>query len=118
MKKKIQLSTVRQEADVEVVFVNAAFISKVINADNAIQGIVNGALRYGAITPVNEPEVDENGNEVTDANGCLVFKPVLNSDGNQKVEYNSFNITKEELVDLNETVLPFLTELRKALEGE
>ena len=39
--KKVQVSTVRQTADVEVIYVNANLISKTIKADNVLDGDMN-----------------------------------------------------------------------------
>lgn len=118
MTKKIQLSTVRQEADVEVVFVNANLICKVINACNAAQAIIDNAEQHYCIKAQREPALNENGEPIVDENGCGVEKPVLDKKGNQVYNYGNYRMAEDELRDLHIRVLPFLTELRNALEGE
>lgn len=117
MKKKIQLSTVRQEADVEVIYVNAALICKVINAHNSINRIIDDASRC-SINPQFKPKMNENGDVVADENGCIVNEPVLDEKGNQIIDYCSHRISDDQLRSLHQVVLPFLAELRNTLEGE
>jgi starvation-inducible outer membrane lipoprotein len=117
MKKKIQLSTVRQEADVEVIYVNAALICKVINAHNSINQIINEALGC-CIRPQSKPKMNENGDVVADENGFVMEEPVLDKNGNQIIEYDSYHMSVEQLRSLHQVVLPFLAELRNTLEGE
>lgn len=118
MKKRIQLSTVRQEADVEVVFVNANLICKVINACNAAQAIIDDAEQHYCIKVQHEPALNESGEPIVDKNGCTIEEPVLDKNGNQVYNYDSYRMAEDELRDLHTRVLPFLTELRNTLEGE
>ena len=119
MKKKIQLSTVRQEADVEVIYVNAALICKVINAHNAITSIIGEAQACRAIKNLHEPVLDEDGNPVVDEKtGNEIIKPVVDEKGNEVFEYSPYYVQPTDIKDLNEVILPFLTELRNVLEGE
>jgi len=114
--KKIQVSTVRQTADVEVIFINASFISKVINAANAIEMLIDASERCNSIHRLYKPETDEYGKEVTNEEGLVKTVPVLDENGKQIVEYNEAYICPNTLQELDERVKPFLRELRKALE--
>lgn len=115
--KKIQVSTVRQMADVEVLFVNASLIAKAINANNAIQDILESAKAQGSIVPRYEPTRDENGEEVADERGCLVMAPVLDENGNQIIDYTRHDLQSYELAKLNTVVKNFLAELVSAFEA-
>lgn len=75
--KQIQVSTVRQEADVEVVFINANLISKVIKAQSALDRMLEGTR-----TPIFAQ--NEEGETVLDKNG----KPVQLTDDNGKLVYD------------------------------
>lgn len=114
--KKIQVSTVRQTADVEVLFVNANLISKAIRASIVIENIIELAKAQGCIIPRYNQESDENGNPITDNKGIIKTTPVLDENNKQVIDYQSVDVSKEDLRDLNEQVMPFLTELTKAFE--
>ena len=43
---KVQVSTVRQEANVEVMFLNASLISRVIRAQNTLRHVFEGHIDY------------------------------------------------------------------------
>lgn len=107
--KKIQVSTVRQTADVEVVFINANLISKVIKAQSALDRMLDGT-RTPAI------KRNENGEEVVDENG----KPVQENDenGNPIYEYSYRGIREIiDIVDLHEKVKALIDELVDAFEA-
>jgi hypothetical protein len=114
--KKIQVSTVRQTADVEVLFVNANLISKAIRASIAIENIIKLAKAQGCIIPRYHQENDENGNPITDDKGIIKTTPVLDENNKQIIDYQRADITEEDLYALNEQVMPFLTELTEAFE--
>ena len=110
--KKVQVSTVRQTANVEVIYVNANLISKTIKADNVLTRLLAEANRYGAIN--EEYKVDEDGDPLHDENG----KPIPNIvDGKQVVSYNCFQLDAADVRELAEVVAPFLTELVEAFEA-
>lgn len=107
MSKKIQISTVKQTADVQVINLNAYFVAKAIKAAVAMNSNEFRGLR--------EPryELDENAERMLDDNG----KPVILKDENGKVKYSYDGYLTEEGVDaLLDTVKPFLDELVEAFE--
>lgn len=109
--KKVQVSTVRQTADVEVIYVNANLISKTIKADNVLTKLLAEANQYGNIE--EQYETDEDGNPVF-ANGEPV-KKITN--GKVEVAYRSMQLSPLDLQELAEVVAPFLTELVEAFEA-
>jgi len=117
MSKKIYVSTVRQMADVEVLFVNASLIAKAINANNAIQDIIESAKAQGSIVPRYEPGHDEEGEEIRNEYGEPVMVPVLDENQNQIIDYTSHDLSIQELAKLNTVVKNFLAELVNAFEA-
>lgn len=107
--KKIQVSTVRQTADVEVIFINANLISKVIKADIAIDNLILDATLYEHIKPELKEKTDENGN--------LAFEPVVDEKGNEKTIYSSHQISEDQLRAIAENVAPLLRELVEAFNA-
>lgn len=118
MAKKIQLSTVRQEADVEVIFVNAALICKVINAHNALKSIIDNAERTHRIKAETQLAKNDDGTPCLTEDGYEIEEPILDKNGKPVVHYFSYNLDEKELMGLAESALPFLNELRTVLEGE
>lgn len=110
--KKVQVSTVRQTADVEVIYVSANLISKTIKADNVLTKLLGEAHQYGAIN--EEYKVDEDGNPLHDEDGKMIPNIV---DGKQVVIYNDIHLMASDLQELAEIVAPFLTELVEAFEA-
>lgn len=107
--KQIQVSTVRQTADVEVVFVNANLISKVIKAQNALDRMLEGT---------REPcfRTDGEGERILDENG----KPVQEKteDGKLIYQYNYRGIREtRDLEDLHEKVKSLIDELVNAFDA-
>ena len=118
MAKKIQLSTVRQTADVEVLFVNAALICKVINANNALKSIIDSAKLNQRIKAETQLAKNDDGTPCLTEDGYEIEEPILDKNGKPVVHYSSYCLEAEELMELAEDVLPFLDELRTILEGE
>lgn len=103
--KKIQISTVRQEANVEVIYVNAALISKVVKAHVAANNVIANAKERGIIVEPTVMSIDGNGDEV--------MKRATDEKGNLITEYCG---ASDELIALNETIAPLLSELVNAFE--
>lgn len=108
--KKIHVSTVNMNSDVQVLFINASLIAKAINANNAIQDILEKAKACGCIVPRYENVCDDEG-EVVD------HKPVLDDKGNQVIDYTSCHLESYEVVKVNTVVATFLKELVDAFEA-
>lgn len=115
--KKINVSTVRQLSDVEVIFVNSNLISKVIKADIAIDNIICHATGDRCMEPKTAAKMDENGEPVRDEMGCTVEEPILNKDGKPEIGYTPMRIDELELRDIAEKVAPLLRELVEAFEA-
>lgn len=113
MSKKIQVSTIRQEADVEVVFINSSIISKAIRASIAVKGILDKMREYNdAIIPVIKK--DDEGGEVLDENGKPM--PELDENGNPMFSYNYFKMDETFVEQFHKHVAPFIEELTTAFE--
>lgn len=107
--KQIQVSTVRQTADVEVVFVNANLISKVIKAQSALDRMLDGTR-----TPMVKQ--DDNEKPLLDEKG----KPVFETDENGNILYNyNYRGIREEkdIADLHEKVKSLIDELVNAFDA-
>jgi hypothetical protein len=104
-------------ADVEVLFVNASLIAKAINANNAIQDIIENAKAQGSIVPRYEPAQDEDGNEVKNECGAPVMVPILDENENHVTDYSSHHLDCREVCKLNTVVKDFLAELVNAFEA-
>lgn len=115
--KKIQIGTVRQTADVEVVFINANLIAKAIHANDAIQNIIECAKAEGDIIPRYQPKLNEVDEPVTDERGCIINEPVLDDKGNHITDYCKFTLDSNDLMRINTQVATFLKELVDAFEA-
>lgn len=102
--KQIQISTVKQTADVEVIFVNASLISKAIRSSMAIHNMLD---KCTTISPVYK--TDEEGQPVKDETGT----PVVIGENKS---YNTYHIKSADIEALDTVVASFLDELCKAFE--
>ena len=112
MSKKVQVSTVRQTADVEVIFINANLISKVIKSHIILDSLISEAKHCRAIETVEVPMTDADGNPILDENGCVKV-----DEKETTLKYHPCDLWDSQLKDLNETVLPFLKELVEAFDA-
>ena len=85
--KKIQVSTIQQTADVQVISLNAYFIAKAIKAEVAMKNALKGNKKVSK---------DENGEE--------------------KITYSRYLNSEEDAQVLHEQILSFLEELCNAFE--
>ena len=115
--KKIQVQTVRQTADIEVLFINANLISKVIKANIAIEDIMTDAVQAGCIKPEETIKKDANGGNMVDSDGNYVTEPMIDENGMQMVSYDHFSLCPQQLKAIAEAVSPLLTELVAAFEA-
>lgn len=93
--KKIQVTTVSKQANVQVIELNASFIARVVRLQAKLEPILIDAkrvkIRYNDTTQKREEVLDENGNNI----------------------YEYKTIPSEIIVD---EVMPFLEELCEAFE--
>lgn len=115
--KKIQVSTVRQTADVEVVFVNANLIKKALHAQMAASKIAKRMEQSRDVYPLTETDVDQDGNPIVDEKtGKTKEHPVLDEKGNQLWHYDYHRLDDNEVEDFYKNVVPFLDELVNAFD--
>lgn len=103
--KQIKISTVKQMADVEVIFINANLISKAIRSSMAAHDALDRCIFDEPV-----PECDEDGTPKRKENGELIL-----TDKTIK-RYDAYNIREEDLKSICETVIPFIDELCAAFE--
>ena len=115
--KKIQVSSVPMNTNVEVLFVNGNLISKAIRAQIAITKIHNAILDNGNIRPMTVTVKDENGNAIVDKDGFEKQEPMLDKNNNPVINYSSHRLDGADVEALDKYVVPFLKELTDAFEG-
>lgn len=98
--KKIQLSTIEQTAQVQVINVNSYLVAKSVRAMLSMKLAIAG-------TRIPEETTDENGKVV----------PSVTEDGKPVYKYNPYKFNADSIDALHEDVLPFLKELCNAFEG-
>ena len=105
--KKIQISTVQKQAEVQVINVNASIIARTIRAEVALKNALRECRK-------EMYENDEKGNVIVDEDG----KPIVAKDQNGNIiyKYNPYAMDLDELKNIYEIVLPFIEELAKAFE--
>ena len=111
--KKVKVSTVRQMADVEVLFINSNLISKAIRASIATKSILDKMCEYSsAISPVIK-QGDEGG-EILDENG----KPVqeLDENGRPMFNYGYFRMDATYVEQFHKHIASFIEELTNAFD--
>lgn len=108
--KKIQVSTVKQTADVEVIYVNSNLISKAIKSLVALEKL-DDDIECQSLRIDEVPEVDAEGKPVVDG--------LTGEVKTEKVEhYDSLHINGQTLSRIHKIVVPFLKELTNAFEEE
>ena len=117
MSKKIKVSTVNMNSDVQVLFINANLISKSIKSDIALNNLIETLKAQGCIVPRYEPELDENGEPKVDKDGCAIEHEVIDEKtGKQIIDYCSCRLNADDIAVLYETIAPFLKELVDAFD--
>ena len=106
-KKQIKVSTVRQEADIEVVYVNSNLISKAIRASIATKIIIDEMKTRGSISTVMQ--CDEEGAPIVDENGKTI--PQLDEKGNLIYNYNYCSLDPTFVGQFHTQIAPFIEEL-------
>lgn len=100
MAKKIQVSTVRQEANVEVIFLNASLISKVMRAQNTLRHIFEGHIEFRKDEEARKAEATKEGVE---------FEPRF---------WGGFSCSEEQASQIEDNVLDLLNEIVDAMLDE
>ena len=111
MSKKIQMSTVNMNSDVQVLFINASLITKALRAQMAASKIARSMENNRNVYPVMETEVDDDGNAIVDENGYEKKHYVLDKYGNPTWYYGTHRLDDNSVKDFYENVAPFLEEL-------
>lgn len=108
--KKIQVSTVKQTADVEVIYVNSNLISKAIKSLVTLEKL-DSDIEYQARSIDEVPEVDNEGKPVVDGlTGEVKTKEIE--------RYDSLYIDGPTLERIHKIVVPFIKELTDAFEED
>ena len=100
MAKKIQVSTVRQEANVEVIFLNASLISKVIRAQNILRHVFEGHIEFRKDEEARKAKAIEDGEEY------------------EKQWWGGFSCIEESACQIEDNVLDLLDEIVDAMLDE
>lgn len=116
MSKKIRVSTVNMNSDVQVLFINASLITKALRAQMAASKIAKHMENNHDVYPVTEPDVDQDGNPIVDENGYAKEHPVLDEKGNQVWYYEYHRLDASDVENFYKNVAPFLKELVDAFE--
>lgn len=103
--KKIQVSTVQKQANVEVIDLNSYFIAKAIKAQLVAHNVIDPMT-----VTVNQPVMDAKGRVEKDEHGDDLFQDVT------IINRNHFEPTPEQMQAILDDVIPFLDELVKAFE--
>ena len=103
--KKIQVSTVQKQANVEVIDLNSYFIAKAVKAQLVAHNVIDPMT-----TVIKRPVVDAKGRFEKDEHGDDLFQDVT------VIDRNHFEPTPEQMQAILDDVIPFLDELVKAFE--
>lgn len=103
--KKIQVSTVQKQANVEVIDLNSYFIAKAVKAQLVAHNVIDPMT-----IAVNQPVIDAKGRIEKDEHGDDLFQDVT------VINRNNFEPTAEQMQAILDDVIPFLDELTKAFE--
>ena len=111
MSKKIQVSTIKQTADVEVIALNSYFIAKCVRVQEQLRRVCLDRFSKHTIRTcdVEDPEkytIDPDGNLCDKLTG----EPIL--------KHNDAHLYSEDVNVIEDVVLRFFDELTKAFEGE
>lgn len=114
--KKIQVSTVNMQSDVQVIFINASLIAKALRAQMTASKIAEHMERNHDVYPEMEIEENEIGEPKVDEKNCPIEKPLLDEKGNQVWHYSMHRLDAVDVEDFYKNVAPFLKELIDAFD--
>ena len=103
--KKIQVSTVKQTADVQVINLNAYIIAKAVRASVMLHNAFDHAIEEEEM-----PEINKDGSLTVDENGKQVFKKA------RLLDQHNFDII--EAAAAYDNAIAFIDELVAAFEEE
>jgi hypothetical protein len=103
--KKIQVTTVQKQANVEVIDLNSYFIAKAVKAQLVAHNVIDPMT-----VTVNQPVIDANGRVKKDEHGDDLFQDIT------IINRDHFEPTPEQMQAILDGVIPFLDELVKAFE--
>lgn len=103
--KKIQVTTVQKQANVEVIDLNSYFIAKAVKAQLVAHNVIDPIT-----VTVNQPVIDANGRVEKDEHGDDLFQEIT------IIDRNNFEPTIEQMQTILDDVIPFLDELIKSFE--
>ena len=116
MSKKIKVSTVNMNSDVQVLFINASLITKALRAQMAASKIATRMENNRDVYPLMETETDQDGKPIVDENGYEKQRPVLDEKGNQVWYYGTHRLDAVDVENFYKNVAPFLKELVDAFD--
>lgn len=116
MSKKIRVSTVNMNSDVQVLFINSSLITKALRAQMAASKIAESMEHNGDARPVTRTRVDENGEAVLNEQGFAIEDPELDEKGNQLWYYGDHCLDPNDVENFYKNIAPFLKELVDAFE--
>lgn len=105
MSKKIQISTVKQQADVQVINLNAYIIAKAVRASVALHNAFDECIDEETVG-----KCDETGKPITDENGNPTTEKVRS--------FNAYNNNPYAVASAYDIAVAFIDELVAAFEGE
>ena len=114
--KKIQVSTVNMQSDVQVIFINASLIAKALRAQMAASKIAANMENNRNVYPLTHTRVDENGEAVLNEQGFAIEDPELDEKGNQLWYYGTHRLDPSDVENFYKNVAPFLKELVDAFD--
>ena len=103
--KKIQVSTVKQTADVQVINLNAYFIAKATRAHIVMKDVMDKCV--GIVAPEDNAYLGKD---------PFTGEPVFENMKNVEVVAEPSALSNADIIKLYEQVLPLLNELTKAFE--
>lgn len=101
--KKIQLSTVEQTAQVQVININSYLVAKSVRIMLSMKHAIEGTRTQEMVTS-------------DDGDGRARVVPSVTEDGEPDYKYNLHRFTSDSIDVLHDDVLPFLEELCNAFE--
>lgn len=105
MSKKIQISTVKQTADVQVIDLNAYIIAKAVRASVVLHNAFDEGISEETVN-----KCDETGKPITDEIGNPITEKVRS--------LNVYNINPYAALNAYDTAVAFIDELVAAFEGD